>query len=179
MPIIIMDGDIFEANAQALVVPANVQPDLKWGSHIAERLEKMVEPRIKEERKAFGDVALGKACLTLGTGSPFSYLIYASILNKYDFNPLFLLRLRQRTSDETLKRALYNTKAIAHTHHLKRVALSAMGAGIGAMPYATCCHISFQALIDSPTTWLFYAYKPKEFAIAQEILEGVIDGNSD
>lgn len=168
--ILIKKGDIFSSDADALVVPGNVQPDLGWGSHIAERVNKMASSEVKRERESFGDLPLGEACLTNGSETGFKYLIHASVLNKYDFNPLFLLHLKQRTSDLTLTNAMNRVNEIARENRIKSVAISAMGAGIGGMNYFKCCSIIFNALIDSPCSWHFYAYRLRHLNVANKAL---------
>jgi len=68
MALLLHPGDIFSAKAQALIVPANTQPDLGWGSHIAERVKKLADPAVLTEREKFGMLDLGQACLTTGAG---------------------------------------------------------------------------------------------------------------
>lgn len=173
MCIEIFQGDIFAIDADALVVPANVQPDLGWGSHISEKIQKLASPEVMSERKQFGNIPLGGACITSGTGTPFATLIHASVLNKYDFNPLFLLRLMQRTSDQTLKTAVSNARNIAESEQLQTIAISAIGAGIGGMNYAKCCHITFSELKDSHCQWIFAAFTPNHKKIADSILQSI------
>lgn len=171
MAIRIHRGDIFDIGADALVVPANVQPDLGWGSHIAERVRKRADPSVLAERQRFGQVALGEVCVTSGEGAGFPYLMHAAVLDKYDLNPLFLLRLKQRTSDRTLRNAVLNAQRSAAEFRLGSVAISAMGAGIGGMNYGKCCRLIFENLIGSDIVWIFAAYKPRHAAIAEEILK--------
>ena len=172
MSIEVRIGDIFAIEADALVVPGNVQPDLGWGSHIAESILTQVAPEVLHEREQFGDIPLGNACITKGTGTPFKYLIHASVLNKYDFNPLFLLRIKQRTSDSTLIHAVRNTRKIAEAISINRIAISAMGAGIGGMNYKKCCQLTFGELSNSNLTWIFAAYKPRHKRIAESLASG-------
>ncbi|TNF91954.1 MAG: hypothetical protein EP297_14525 [Gammaproteobacteria bacterium] len=170
MPIEIVKGDIFSITADALVVPGNVQPDLNWGSHIAEKVNKLVDEEVRQERKQHGNIPLGDACLTSGKGTGFNYLIHASVLDKYDFNPLFLLKLRQRTSDDTLVSAVKKCKELAESNNMSSVAISAMGAGIGGMNYMKCCSIILKGLADSNVQWYFSARKEKQYLLAQKLL---------
>ena len=172
MSIEVRTGDIFTIEADALVIPGNVQPDLGWGSHIAEKVLKQVAPEVLHEREQFGDIPLGNACITKGTGTPFRYLIHASVLDKYDFNPLFLLRIKQRTSDTTLINAVRNTRLIAEKSDINRIAISAMGAGIGGMSYRKCCQLTFSEIYNSNLTWIFAAYKPRHKKIADSLAIG-------
>lgn len=169
MPITCVQGDIFTQQADALVVPGNIQPELGWGSHIAHRLERMVDPQVLEQRRALGSIKLGDAAFTSGVGSPFKHLIHASVLDQFDFNPLFLLRIRQRTSDATLRAAVRSSRHIAEHEGWNQVAVSAMGAGIGGMNYAKCCRLTFAELQGSATQWLFTAYRPRHLRIAERV----------
>ena len=173
MPIIIHQGDIFKLKTEALIVPANTQADLGWGSHVSEQLKKIISPKVLAERQAFGKLALGEACLTSGEGTPFKYLIHAAILDKYDFNPLFLLRLRQRTSDNTLLTALTNSAKILEKSSIATAAISAMGAGIGGMNYRKCVSMIFSTLREYAVEIHFSALKSKHEMIARQILEKI------
>ncbi len=171
MSITIHTGDIFDVQADALVIPANTQPDLGWGSHISERVKGMAAPSVMEEREKAGTLSLGKAFLTSGEGTPFHCLVHAAVLDKYDFNPLFLLRLRQRTSDDTLISALRSVREIIEKKNIARTAVSAMGAGIGGMNYRKCVRITFGELKDMKAEIIFAAYRKKHALIAQKELE--------
>lgn len=171
MGIVIHKGDIFDVKASALVIPANTQVELNWGSHIAETVNGQWTESVKRERAKRGPLKLGEAYLTAGDGTSFQHLIHAAVLDKYDFNPLFLLRLRQRTSDETLTNALKSVRAIAHEHSLESLAISAMGAGIGGMNYKKCVRLTFQELHQLPTTVYFAAYKPRHQKVAAAVLK--------
>lgn len=171
MSIEIVQGDIFAISADAMVVPANCQPDMYWGSHIAEQVNKLATDAVKQAREAQGTIALGDSCITKGDGTPFAYLVHSAVLDKYDFNPLFLLRLRQRTSDETLQAAVVSMqREIADYDAIKRVVISAMGAGIGGMNYTKCIEIIASTLKNDGRHYIIAAYKQKHVAIAQNVL---------
>jgi O-acetyl-ADP-ribose deacetylase (regulator of RNase III) len=72
---------------------------------------------------------------------PVKYIIHAAILELFDFNPLFLLKLKQRTQDEVLKNATINSLKIADKLKIASLAFSPMGAGIGAMKMEKCAKI--------------------------------------
>lgn len=147
----VFHGAIFAVpDTDALVVPANKQLDLRWGTHIAETVWKHGGPKIEAEAREDaarrygsqdGGIALGEAVVTWGGLLPVPWLIHAAILDKYDWNPLFLLRLRQRTSSDTLRKAVTAALAIADEVGARTIALSPMGAGIGAMPIDRCARI--------------------------------------
>jgi len=166
MPVEIHRGDIFDARADALIVPANSQPDLGWGSHISERVAKMADASVIKQRQALGTIELGSAGLTGGAGTPFKHLIHAAVLDKCNFNPLFLLRLRQRTSDETLERAVSSSIDVLKAHSIESAAISAMGAGIGGMSYRKCLSIIIPRIAEVQIRFVFAAYKPRHAKMA-------------
>lgn len=147
----VFHGAVFDVpDTDALVVPANKQLDLRWGSHIAETVWKHGGPKIEAEARQDaasrygsqdGGIALGEAVVTWGGLLPVPWLIHAAILDKYDLNLLFLMRLRQRTSSDTLRKAVTASLAIADEIEARTIACSPMGAGIGAMPIDCCARI--------------------------------------
>jgi len=109
-------------------------------------------------------------------------LLHAAVLDKYDFNPLFLLRLRQRTSDETLRRAIASTLARARELGLRSLALSLMGAGIGGMPAEKCARILVEGCRAGPAPTLervvFAVRRPKDRRAVERALVHPVDGLS-
>ncbi len=138
-------GDALEIRGvPGLVVPANRQLTLGWGTHVAEAVARRAGP--EPERQALAahpeGIALGEAVTTpAGLLPGFTHLIHAAVLDKYDFNPLFLLRLRERTSGETLARATRAALDRAEEAGLSGLVFTPMGAGIGGMRDARCAEI--------------------------------------
>ncbi|HEY3448717.1 MAG TPA: macro domain-containing protein [Myxococcales bacterium] len=138
-------------DVEALVVPANKQLTLGWGTHLAEAIAQRAGPRVEEEALRWAEdhlgakpgegIALGEASVSSGGALPCRWLVHAAVLDKYDFNPLFLLKLRQRTSDETLRLATRASLARARELGIRSMAFSLMGAGIGGMPAKKCAAI--------------------------------------
>ena len=168
--IYIHEGDIFNTKTQVLVIPGNKQPDLAWSSHICDRVLKLADESVIQQRNSIGEIELGEVCWTDGEGTGFKNLIHAAILDKYDFNPLFLLRMRQRTSDLTLKSCLKGIKSLVAKENVSSIAVSAMGAGIGGMNYRKCVRITFEELKDCQCDVYFAAFKVKHARIAKEEL---------
>jgi O-acetyl-ADP-ribose deacetylase len=137
----VMLGDIFDAGVDAIVNPANRQPSLRFGSHINERIRKNAGPDVVRERREKGPIALGEAVYTTAGRLPFRYIIHAAVLDLYDLNPLFLLRLRRRTTDDVLHRATARALLLAAGLQVRSVAFSPMGAGVAGMPMRTCAQI--------------------------------------
>jgi O-acetyl-ADP-ribose deacetylase (regulator of RNase III) len=74
----------------------------------------------------------------------FTHLIHAAVLDKYDFNPLFLLRLKERTSRETLARAVTASLEAAAAAGLRGLVFTPMGAGIGGMRDERCAEVMLE-----------------------------------
>jgi O-acetyl-ADP-ribose deacetylase (regulator of RNase III) len=166
-------------DVDALVVPANKQLTLGWGSHVAEAIAKRSGPTVAAEalrwaeqhlgaRPGFG-ISLGEASVSSGGLLGCRFLIHAAVLDKYDFNPLFLLRLRQRTSDETLRKAVRSSLARAMELEIRSMAFSLMGAGIGGMPAAKCAAILIEEISrsEAPERVVITAFKEKEAALVE------------
>ena len=141
MNIKIYKGDIFLLSCEAIVNPANRQASLWFASHINDIIRKRGGKKVILERKEQGDIKLGAAVSTTGGNLPFKYIIHTAILDMYDFNPLFLLRIKQRTSDEVLKDAMVNSLELANKLNIKSISYSLMGSGIGAMSVEKCAEI--------------------------------------
>jgi len=141
MNVKIYKGDIFSLSCDAIVNPANRQASLWFASHINDIIRKRGGKKVIQERKEKGDIKLGEAVSTSGGNLPFKYIIHSSILDMYDFNPLFLLRIKQRTSDEVLKNAMVNSLELANRLDIQSISYSLMGSGIGAMNVEKCAKI--------------------------------------
>ncbi len=178
---------VFEGDATAvrgvpaLVVAANRQLTLGWGTHLAEKVEALAGPEVEAEALAQrpGGVALGEAVLTsAGRLEGFTHLIHAAVLDKYDFNPLFLLRLRERTSEATLRGAARASLRLAEEAGLAGLVLTPMGAGIGGMRAAKCARIlveevrAFEAAGPQAVGEVVFAcLKPKDVSAFRQALD--------
>jgi O-acetyl-ADP-ribose deacetylase (regulator of RNase III) len=143
-------GDALDIEGPSvLVIPANRQLNLDWGSHLAERLAEKAGTRVGAE--AVGahpeGIALGEAVLT-GAGDLKNYqmVIHAAVLDMTDMNPLFLLRLRPRTSRATLRAAVTASLNRAAAAGLRSLVLTPMGAGIGGLSDIACAEEIRQTL---------------------------------
>lgn len=145
MEIRVVCGDATRVKgADALVVPANCQLTLGWGSHLAEAVLRHAGRGVEREALASHPkgVALGEAVLTsAGRMEGFRHLIHAAVLDRYDFNPLFLLRLKERTSRDTLDRAVRSSLLLAVEAAFSAVVMTPMGAGIGGMRDGVCARV--------------------------------------
>ncbi|MBF0539853.1 MAG: macro domain-containing protein [Nitrospirae bacterium] len=148
MEIEIYFGDIFICQADAIVNPANIQTSLNFGSHISQKIKKNGGSLVINERKQKGTINLGDAVYTSGGNLHFRYIIHAAILDMYDFNPLFLLKIRYRTSGEVLRNATLNSLIVASELKIKSIVFSLMGSGIGGMPIKKCAEIMLNEIIS-------------------------------
>ena len=141
----IIQGDALSLTGfDALVIPANKQLTLGWGSHIAEKVLRQAGRAVEQEalRSAPGGLNLGDATITsAGALAPYQRLIHAATLDKWDLNPLFLLKLRERTSAETLCAATTRALQLAESAQLESVVFTPMGAGIGGMRDDRCAQL--------------------------------------
>ncbi|MDQ7823734.1 MAG: macro domain-containing protein [Candidatus Eremiobacteraeota bacterium] len=146
----VFQGSALEVKGMAaLVIPANRQLSLGWGSHLSELVRKEAGSAIEREALEAhpGGIALGEAVLT-GAGSlrNFTHIIHAAVLDKYDFNPLFLLRLKERTSRDVLARAVHSSLEAAAKAGIGSLVFTPMGAGIGGMADGACAVVMRDAI---------------------------------
>jgi len=172
-------GDILSIPSDAIVNPANRQASMWFGSHINELIRKKGGKKVVEERKEIGDIKLGEAVNTSGGNLPYKYIIHTAILDMYDFNPLFLLKIKQRTSDEILRNAMINSLDIAKKLKIKSIVYSLMGSGIGAMRVDKCAKIiltemmNFQAKSTNSILEKIYLcmIKKSDYSVVNDIYE--------
>ncbi len=170
--------DIFSVDAEGIVNPANRQPTLWLGSHINEIIRKRGGKSVAVERKLKGPMKMGEAVATTAGNLPFKNIIHAAILDFYDFNPLFLLKLKKRTSSDTLRNGIRNALKTAYNLGLKSVVFSPMGAGIGGIGMEECSEIilgemiNFEIKGNEPTLsrLILCVQKKKDLITAQQVL---------
>jgi len=177
----INNTNILSVTVDAIVNPANKQASLWFGSHINELVRKKGGKQIVNDRKEKGEINLGEAVSTHAGNLPYKYVIHAAILDIYDFNPLFLLKIRQRTSDDVLRNATISSLRIADDLKIESVAYSPMGAGIGAMKMEKCANIMLQEMLNFQTAYnndilkkiIFCVRGKEDYSIATKVLGGL------
>ena len=167
----IIKSDIFSVPADAIVNPANRQASLLLGSHVNEKIRKMAGKEVRDERKRKGTVSLGEAVFTKGGNLPFKYIIHAAVLDIFDLNPLFLLKLKHRTSQATLKNAVMNSILVAEKLTIDSMVFTPMGAGIGGMPVRKCAQVMLSEILR------FSKKKPDHFL--RKVVIAVKNSNSE
>jgi O-acetyl-ADP-ribose deacetylase (regulator of RNase III) len=183
MEIKIMAADATKINeARALVIPANRQLALGWGSHVAEKVRSLAGKEVEIEALAQHPegIEMGEAIVTTaGAMENFSHLIHAAVLDKYDFNPLFLLRLKMRTSPECLARAVRSSLQVASLSGLPSLVFTPMGSGIGGMPDMLCASIMLREILDfekggcTVEKVIVACYKKNTAEVFENALEGI------
>jgi len=186
MEIRIIHGDaLLVKGYRGLVIPANRQLCLGWGSHVAEKVKKLGGAAIEEEALSRwpGGIACGEAAVTgAGKLENYSRIIHAAVLEKYDLNPLFLLRLKMRTTPECLASAVRASLEAASAEGLEGIVFTPMGAGIGGMPDRLCASVMLEEMRrytppenQSPLKSAAVAcYEKKTADIFEETLERLI-----
>jgi O-acetyl-ADP-ribose deacetylase (regulator of RNase III) len=135
----------------ALVVPANRQLSLGWGSHVAEKVRKCAGSSVEKEALSHypRGMKCGEAVVTsAGDMQNFTWLIHAAVLDKYDFNPLFLLKLKMRTSPECLTRGVCASLHATRAAGIKSLVFTPMGSGIGGMADGMCAAIMIKEILQ-------------------------------
>lgn len=152
MEVRIIHGDALQVRGfSGLVIPANRQLTLGWGSHLAEKVKKSGGVGIEEEAlsKWPGGISCGEAVITgAGRLEGYTHIIHAAVLDKYDMNPLFLLRLKMRTTPECLTSAVRSSLEAASKAGLKGVVFTPMGAGTGGMPDRICASLTLKEIVE-------------------------------
>lgn len=165
----VSSSDIFSLEVDAMVNPALRQATLSFGSHICEHIKKTAGQQVIRERKEKGKIKMGEAVLTKGGDLSFKYIIHAAVLNMFDMNFLFLLKIRQRTSDETLRNATRNSlKAADECGKIESLAFSPMGAGHGGMSMEKCASIMLGETISFSNSKPDSALRKVVFAVREE-----------
>lgn len=152
MEVRIIHGDALQVRGfTGLVIPANRQLTLGWGSHLAEKVKKYGGDGIEEEAlsKCPEGIACGESVITgAGRLDNYTHVIHAAVLDRYDMNPLFLLRLRMRTTPECLSSAVRSSLDIASKEGLTGIVFTPMGAGIGGMPDRLCASLMLKEIVE-------------------------------
>jgi O-acetyl-ADP-ribose deacetylase len=126
--VVIRQGDITQANVDAIVNAAN--NDLKLGGGVAGAIRTNGGPSIQQECDKLSPVRLGEAAITGGGNLPARYVIHAASM-----------RLGGRTSEPSLREATRNSLLRAKEKALESIAFPAIGTGIAGFPLDRCAEI--------------------------------------
>jgi O-acetyl-ADP-ribose deacetylase (regulator of RNase III) len=131
--ILIIAGDLVEQEVDAIVNAAN--NDLVLGGGVAGAIRSRGGPSIQQECDAHGPVAVGEAALTGAGELTARHVIHAASM-----------ALGGGTSTESLRSAMDNVFLLAREHHVKTIAIPAVGTGIAGFPMDECASVMADCL---------------------------------
>jgi len=133
--IIVTQGDISEATADAVVNAAN---NHFWmGAGVAGALRRKGGQEIEDEAVRKGPVPVGDAVVTGAGKLKAKYVIHAAVMG-------------QDLATDALKIRAATTSALLRAKELglRSIAFPALGTGVGGFPYDECAKIMLQAVRD-------------------------------
>ncbi len=132
--IVISQGDITEAEVEAIVNAANT--DLMLGAGVAGAIRRKGGPEVSMQCAEQGPVKLGEAALTGAGAMKARYVIHAASMH-----------LGGVTSAEALRNAVRNSLARAEEKKLKTLAFPAIGTGVAGFPMKQCAEIMLEEIL--------------------------------
>ena len=136
MEIVIMQGSLLEAKADAIVNPANSLGLM--GGGVAEVIKKAAGDMVEEEAKKHAPIAVGKAVLTTAGNLKFMGIIHAPTME------IPGIRIPLVSIGKATKAAL----KVADENGFSVVALPGMGTGIGGVKKDASAHAMLEAIQD-------------------------------
>lgn len=131
--ILIEQGDITNAEVEAVVNPANNQ--LYMGAGVAGALKKRGGRDIEGEAVKKGPVEVGSAIITSAGKLRASYVIHAAVMG-----------IDLITDAEKIRNATLSALSIAEETGIKSVAFPALGTGIGGFPYNEAARVMYRII---------------------------------
>jgi O-acetyl-ADP-ribose deacetylase (regulator of RNase III) len=167
--IILLQGDITEADVDAVVNAANTQ--LQLGAGVAGAIRRKGGPTIQQECDAIGPISLGEAAITGGGQLKARYVIHAASMH-----------LGGLTSESSLRDATKNSLTRAEEKQLASIALPAIGTGIAGFPLTRCAQVMLEEvrkhLLHGPTSLqqvLFVLFDAPALTAFQQTLAAMPD----
>jgi O-acetyl-ADP-ribose deacetylase (regulator of RNase III) len=139
--ITLQQGDITDANVDAVVNAANTQ--LQLGAGVAGAIRRKGGPTIQQECDAIGPVSLGEAAITSGGQLPARHVIHAASMH-----------LGGLTTESSLRDATINSLKRATESQLTSVAFPAIGTGVAGFPLDRCAQVMLEEVrkhLSGPT----------------------------
>jgi O-acetyl-ADP-ribose deacetylase len=134
--ILIISGDLAEQDVDAVVNAAN--SDLILGGGVAGAISQAGGPAIQQECSAHGPVKVGEAALT-GAGELHArHVIHAASM-----------ALGGPTTAASLRSAMDNAFRLAREHHVRTIAIPAVGTGIAGFPMDECAAVMARSLSEA------------------------------
>jgi len=131
----LVEGDITEMQADAIVNPANAW--LVLGGGVAGAIRRKGGPAIQAECNKIGGTHVGGAVITTAGSLKAKNVIHA-------VGP----RMGEGDEDEKLRNATLNSLRLADRHNLKTIAFPAISTGIFGFPMERCAAIMLQTIIQ-------------------------------
>lgn len=128
-------GDITDCRVDAIVNPANT--DLELGAGVAGAIAKRGGSTVQKECDDFAPINLGGAIRTRGGLLPAKFVIHTAVMGA-----------DRKTNAGLIADATNSALAIAEEIGLKRIALPAMGTGVGEIPYAEAAKTMLDATVN-------------------------------
>ncbi len=133
--IIILQGDITEADVEAVVNAAN--NDLQLGGGVAGAIRRKGGPSIQEECDRIGRVPRGEAAITGGGQLKAAYVIHAASM-----------QLGGQTTAENLEASTRNSLMRAEEKKIRSIAFPAIGTGIAGFDTRQCAEIMLRTVTE-------------------------------
>ena len=133
--IILTQGDLTEADADAIVNAAN--NDLQLGGGVAGAIRRKGGGAIQRERDQIGSIPVGGAAITSGGKLKARHVIHAASM-----------QLGGRTTAFALRSSTAHSLRIAAERGLKTIAFPAVGTGIAGFPMRECAEIMLQEVAE-------------------------------
>jgi len=129
--ILIQEGDITQAEVDAIVNAANTQ--LMLGSGVAGAIRERGGPDIQSECDRHGPVPLGGVAVTGAGDLPARHILHAAAME-----------LGGSVNEASLRAAIRATLAAAERLGLRTLAVPAIGTGVGGFPMRRCAEVMLE-----------------------------------
>ena len=133
--IILMQGDLTEMDADAIVNAAN--NDLQLGGGLAGAIRRKGGDAIQSECNRIGSIPIGGAAITSGGKLRARYVIHAASM-----------QLGGETTARALRSATAHALRIASERKLRSIAFPAVGTGIAGFPLEECAQIMLHEVAE-------------------------------
>jgi len=166
--IILRQGDITEADVDAVVNAANTQ--LQLGAGVAGAIRRNGGPTIQHECDAIGPISLGETAMTGGGQLKARYVIHAASM-----------QLGGLTTEGSLRDSTLNSLKRAEEKRLTSIAFPAIGTGIAGFPLTRCAHVMLEEVrthLSGPTSLqqvLFVLFDAPALNVFQQTLAAMPD----
>ena len=132
--IVLIQGDITESEADALVNAANNH--LWMGAGVAGAIKSKGGVEIEKEAMAKGPIQVGEAVITSAGRLKAKYVIHAAVIGQ-----------DLQTSEKNIRDATLNSLKRAEELKLISVAFPALGTGVGGFPIDKCAEVMIETAV--------------------------------